>query len=93
MSHPSVADAGVVGIPAADEWNVGVAYVVLLPGAAVTDEELRSFGRECLRPHELPVLIKVVERLPRNTVGKLLREELRTTIGRAWPSRMNDESL
>jgi acyl-CoA synthetase (AMP-forming)/AMP-acid ligase II len=93
MSHPSVADAGVVGIPAADEWNVGVAFVVLVPGVAMTDEQLRSFLRERLRPHELPVSIKVVERLPRNTVGKLLREELRTTIGRAWPPRMNDESF
>lgn len=77
MAHPSVADAGVVGIPAPGDGEAGVAFVILSPGRQATETELLAFGRERLAAHELPASIRFVDQLPRNSVGKLLREDLR----------------
>ena len=70
--HPSVADAGVVQVA-----GEVVAVVVRSPGAAAGDQELRAYARRHLAAHQAPVSVRFVDRLPRNTVGKLLRAELR----------------
>lgn len=75
--HPSVAEAGVVGVPR-DGGRVGQAFIVPVD-AHVDSDELLDYSRERLKPHEVPESITIVERLPRNTVGKLLRQELATT--------------
>lgn len=77
MAHPSVADAGVVGIPTPDGDEAGVAFVVLSPGGDATETELLAFGRERLAAHERPASIRFVDELPRNSVGKLLPADLR----------------
>ena len=69
--HPGVVDAAV-----AENERSGVAYVVLGAGSEADDEELMQFCREHLAMHEVPSAIVFVERLPRNSVGKLLRHEL-----------------
>ena len=76
LAHPSVADAGVVGVPALRGGKVGAAFVVLSRGAAATEEELLAFCRFRLAAHQVPASISVVGELPRNAVGKLLRDEL-----------------
>jgi fatty-acyl-CoA synthase len=76
LQHPSVRDVGVVGVEA-DGGLQGAAFVVVEPGASVTAEELLEFGRERLTSGEVPASITFVEALPRSSVGKLLRDELR----------------
>ncbi len=71
MRHPAVADAGVVS----DEGETR-AFVVRAPGIDVTEGELIEFSRLQLEPYEAPVSITFLDRLPRNSVGKLLRHEL-----------------
>ena len=88
MAHPAVADAGVVGVPGPDGGEVGVAFVVLAPGTAASAEELLAFVRGQLPPHAVPATLSFVDELPRNSVGKLRRQELRT-LG----SHVMDESL
>ncbi len=78
MEHPSVADAGVVGVPGQDGDEIGAAFVVLAPGRTATEPELIAFGAERLGEHEVPASITFVEALPRNSVGKLVRDELRS---------------
>ena len=78
--HPSVADVGVVGVAGPGGREVAAAAVVLEPDAAVTVAELLAFAAARLPPHERPVSIALVGELPRNSVGKLLREELRTRL-------------
>jgi fatty-acyl-CoA synthase len=73
--HPLVADAGVVGVPS-DMGAMGMAFVVLTEPEGADGDELLTFCRERLKPHEAPHSVTVVERLPRNSVGKLLRHEL-----------------
>ena len=77
MTHPAIADAGVVGIPSPRDGETGAAFIVVSPGAAVTEQELLAFSRDRLLPHESPSSIKVVDALPRSSVGKLLRDVLR----------------
>ena len=78
-SHPSVADAGVVQIPANGGGEVA-ALVVLAPGGEATEQEIVAFGRQQLAAHQAPVSVTFVDRLPRNSVGKLLRAQLRALV-------------
>jgi fatty-acyl-CoA synthase len=80
ISHPAVADAGVVGIPD-DEWGeVPAAAVVLRPGLRPASDELRDWVRDRLRSARTPVLLVECEALPYNEAGKLLRRELRSQL-------------
>jgi fatty-acyl-CoA synthase len=75
LRHPAVREAGVVGVDRGGGLR-GAAFVVLEPGASVTEPELYQFGRELWDVHEVPASITFVEALPRSSVGKLLRDEL-----------------
>lgn len=75
LMHPSVADAGVVGIRTG-EGGAGHAFVVPGKGIGIKEEDLLAFCRERLKPYEVPKAITIVDLLPRNSVGKLLRHEL-----------------
>ncbi len=75
LTHPSVADAGVVGAPGTLGGTVA-ALVVLSPGAATTEDDLLVYCRSRLAPHQVPTSITFVDGLPRNPVGKLVRDEL-----------------
>jgi o-succinylbenzoate---CoA ligase len=74
LAHPAVADAGVAGLPD-DEWGEAVTAFVVLSQPAEPNE-LRDWARERLEPFKVPKAIHVVERLPRNAGGKLLRDRL-----------------
>ncbi len=76
ISHPSIKDAGVTGMPD-DRWGqVPVAFVVSDREEELFEEELFSFVREGLAGYKVPKQIYVVERLPRNASNKLMRREL-----------------
>lgn len=80
-THPAVADAGVVGLTGGAGPGA-VAFIVVAPGAALTEDELLAHARTRLAPHEVPGSIAFVPELPRSSVGKLLREELRARAER-----------
>ena len=69
--HPAVADAGVV-----PRDGIGKGFVVLAAGKAVSELELLDFCRARLAAHEVPSSVTFLDRLPRSSVGKLLRDEL-----------------
>ena len=81
MSHPAVADAGVVPITTPDGDVAGAAIVVLRHGSSLAETDLLEFARGRLAPHEVPASITFVDRLPRSSVGKLLRADLRALLG------------
>lgn len=75
--HPAVLEAAVVGEPH-ERWGESVlAVVVSRPGAEPQAEEVIAFCRERLAHYKCPRRIQVVEALPRNASGKVLRRELR----------------
>jgi fatty-acyl-CoA synthase len=74
MSHPAVVEAVVVGVPDEEFGQRLVAYVV--PAKAVTEEELIEHVRRNLARYKAPRQIVLVEDLPRNATGKVLRNRL-----------------
>jgi long-chain acyl-CoA synthetase len=75
-SHPSVLDAAVVGVPDDRLGEVPVAFLVAQPGHTVDGDELRAWAKERLAPYKVPVEVRKVDDLPRNEMGKLLRNAL-----------------
>ena len=76
IAHPSVREAGVIGLADA-EWGRRVAALVVLePGQTATPEELIAFCRMRLAGYKVPRRIAFRESLPRNAAGKLLRRDL-----------------
>lgn len=70
-AHPAVADAGL-----AAHDGTATAFVVLADGEQVGADELLECCRASLAAHAVPSAVVFVDRLPRNSVGKLLRREL-----------------
>jgi fatty-acyl-CoA synthase len=70
-AHPAVSD---VGLAARD--GTTTAFVVLADGKHASAEELLECGRTRLAAHAVPSSVVFVDRLPRSSVGKLLRHEL-----------------
>ena len=76
-SHPEVKHAAVVGVPDSRLGESIRAFLVLeRPEAAPTQEEVRAHCREKLAGFKIPAEWFIVEELPRNAAGKILRREL-----------------
>jgi fatty-acyl-CoA synthase len=77
LDHPAVAEAAVIGVPHPRWVETPVAFVILASGRAVGEAELIAHCREYLAGYKKPSAIVVVEELPRNAGGKVLKRRLR----------------
>jgi acyl-CoA synthetase (AMP-forming)/AMP-acid ligase II len=75
-SHPNIKDAGVVAVSDPDWGEVPYAFVVAVARSDDLIESVRQLARQRLAPYKLPVAFELVEELPRNPAGKLLRRVL-----------------
>jgi malonyl-CoA/methylmalonyl-CoA synthetase len=72
-----VLESSVIGLPD-DQWGEKVAAaVVTKPGVKVKPEDIQQFCRHHLHNWKCPKEIRLVETLPRNTMGKVLKDELK----------------
>ena len=78
LAHPAVAQAVVVAALDADSLEKPVAYVVLSPGAVVTEAELIEHCREALPSFKRPRAVVFTDGFPTTATGKIRRVELRT---------------
>ncbi len=78
LSHPAIADAAAVAVPST-EWGEAVGIAVALKPGHVTpsENELRGLVKARLRSSRVPERIAVLDTLPYNEMGKLLRREIR----------------
>jgi fatty-acyl-CoA synthase len=75
--HPGVVDSAVVGVPD-DTWGeVGVAFVVPVPGAQVSAESLAGFLLDRVAKYKVPRAFRLVDALPRTPYGKVVKDELK----------------
>ncbi len=75
--HPQVREVGVVGVPDAYRGETVAAFVSLRGEATVTSDALVDFCRERLAAYKCPAEVTVVDEIPKNPNGKILRRELR----------------
>lgn len=79
--HPAVGEVAVIGL-LDEKWGERVVAVVATkPGVEVNVDELREWTRERIAHYKAPKEIRLVDELPRNAAGKILKRELRQTQG------------
>jgi long-chain acyl-CoA synthetase len=87
-AHEAVAEAAVIGV-ASERWGeTPVAYVVLKPAATATATALREFANARLGRTQRLAAVEILDRLPRSTIGKVLKRELRERRERTSAERV-----
>jgi acyl-CoA synthetase (AMP-forming)/AMP-acid ligase II len=80
LDHPAVAEAAVIGVPHPRWVETPVAFIVPAGGAGeVSEDALIAHCREYLAGYKKPSAIVMVDELPRNAGGKVLKRRLRET--------------
>ena len=73
--HPNIIEAAVVGKPCEHSGEKVCAYITV--DAELSDEQVIAHCRQHLTAYKIPKLIRILEELPKSTVGKILRRDLR----------------
>ena len=84
IRHPAVQDVAVIGIPDEEFGEQVKAFCELKPGQVADETALLAHCRDLLASYKRPRTIDIVAELPRNTMGKLLKRELRDPY---WKNR------
>lgn len=77
FEHPKIQEACAVGLPDPYRGETVKVFVVTKPGEVMTEEEVISYCREKLAVYKVPKLVEFMDDLPKSTVGKVMRRQLR----------------
>lgn len=80
FENPKVADAVIVGVPHPTWGETVTAVVVTRPNETITLDELREFLKTRLADYKIPRVLEVIDALPRNVSGKVLKYQLRDQL-------------
>jgi len=93
-AHPAVALAAAVGMPDAYAGELPVCYVMLRPGASVSEDELREHAQQTIAERPAwPKQIHIVENIPLTSVGKIYKPELRCDAATRLVTRVVQRQL
>jgi len=81
LSHPSVAEAAAVGIADQSGDEIIKAFVTMNPGQSADRSDLLKLCRDNLANYKIPRDIEIRKELPKNTLGKILKRDLRREAG------------
>ena len=77
LRNDAIAQVAVIGVPDARMGEVAMAFVVPRPGATTTPEEIVAWCRDTMANFKVPRLVRIVDELPLNATGKVLKFRLR----------------
>ena len=80
VTHPKVLEAAVVPRPHSIFGEVVHAFVILSPGAQAEEEEIIAHCQGRIADFKVPASVSILEALPRNPGGKVLKSELRKIV-------------
>ncbi|XP_058128725.1 uncharacterized protein LOC131289977 [Anopheles ziemanni] len=84
LTHPSIRDCAVIGLPDAAAGQLPLAFVVLQPGANVSEAEVREYVASRLsKQKQLHGGVRFVHEIPKTASGKILRRELQALLTKA----------
>ncbi len=83
LQAPGVSEVAVVGAPDAEWGEIIVAFVVLQPGATVSAQDLDAYCLNEIARFKRPKRYVLVDSLPKNNYGKVLKTELRQKLNQA----------
>ncbi|RIB07082.1 putative peroxisomal AMP binding enzyme [Gigaspora rosea] len=77
LSHPNIQEISIVGIED-QEWGQKVGAIIVLKNqeSKLDLKQLREFAKDKLAHYKLPTLLKVINEIPRNAMGKVNKKEL-----------------
>jgi fatty-acyl-CoA synthase len=87
-AHPAVLEAAVVAAPDPTWGEVPAAFVVLKPGAALSEDEIIAHCRERLAAFKVPKRVVFIDQLPKGGTGKILKARLREPIWKGHDKRV-----
>ncbi len=77
FQHEGIAAAAVIGVPDDRMGEVGMAFVVPTPGASLDADALVAWSRDNMANYKVPRFFEIVDALPANASGKVLKNDLR----------------
>jgi acyl-CoA synthetase (AMP-forming)/AMP-acid ligase II len=85
LRHPDVQQAAVIGVPDERLGEVGMAFVVTASGDAEQADAIRAWCRDEMAGYKVPRTVRVVDALPINATGKVVKDELRALAAESAP--------
>ncbi|MEO0661513.1 MAG: long-chain fatty acid--CoA ligase, partial [Planctomycetota bacterium] len=77
MAHEAVLEAATIGVPDDERGETVKSFIVLQPGATLDAAAVEKYAREHLAPYKIPRQVEFLDELPKSSVMKILRRELR----------------
>jgi long-chain acyl-CoA synthetase len=77
MAHDAILEAATIGVPDETRGETVKSFIVLRPGKTLDEQELEAYCRENLAAYKIPRQVEFLDELPKSSVLKVLRRELR----------------
>lgn len=89
FGHPAVQEVAVIGIPDAKWGETVKAVCVAKPGMTVEEADIIAWARDRIAAFKAPRSVDVIDALPRNASGKILRKDLRAPYWEGYERMVN----
>lgn len=81
MRYPAVMMVAIIGVPHPDWGETVKAVISLKPGHSATPEDIIAFCEDKLAKYKRPRYVQIIEEIPHNPAGKILKPEVRRLYG------------